>query len=134
MASSCVTTPKNELRALHCNPRETYGVYLGPRFSRKDSNADTEVFQLHNIRFELRAQTSRAEIRFQYFFLSKPGGGVSCVLGVLSIRSLEMNIHEGVAIHSKVKDLRSVAAALFKIVEILMRKSEVIFTSSVLYL
>ena len=29
-----------------------------------------------------------------------------------------MNIHEGVAIHSKVQDLRSVAAALFKIVEI----------------
>ena len=29
-----------------------------------------------------------------------------------------MNIHEGVAIHSKVQDLRSVAAVLLKIVEI----------------
>ena len=33
MASSCVTTPQNELRGQYCNPREKYGVYLGPRFS-----------------------------------------------------------------------------------------------------
>ena len=70
----------------------------------------------------------RAEIGFEFFVSSvqsKRGGGVSCVPGVRSVRSLGMNMHEGVEIHSKVQDLRSVAAALLKLSNILMKKSAV---------
>ena len=69
MASSCVTTPQNELRpstAIHAKKMVCIPGARG--FRRKGSNAGTELFELRAIRFELRAQTSQGRNQIQILF------------------------------------------------------------------